>query len=133
MPASFADRPVSVRVYPERIVVAGEGQIICEHRRVSALPNERVRPPFSTGGTVWRSFSASREALRNRAPFAELAAAFRPLQQRMLKTRGGDREMVEILVLVLQHDERAVLTAVELALEAGASEDAYSEPAAPLG
>ena len=46
--------------------------------------------------------------------------AFRALQQRMLKTPGGDREMVEILSLVLQHDEQAVLTAVELALEAGA-------------
>jgi hypothetical protein len=59
-------------------------------------------------------------ALRNGAPFAELPPAFRTLQQRMLKTRGGDREMVEILALVLQHDEQAVLTAVELALEAGA-------------
>ena len=38
----------------------------------------------------------------------------------MLKRPGGDREMVEILALVLQHDEQAVLTAVELALEAGA-------------
>ena len=37
----------------------------------------------------------------------------------MLKTPGGDREMVEILALVLQHDEQAVLAAVELALEAG--------------
>jgi hypothetical protein len=37
----------------------------------------------------------------------------------MLKTPGGDREMVEILALVLQHDEQAVLTAVEMALEAG--------------
>jgi hypothetical protein len=38
----------------------------------------------------------------------------------MLKTPGGHREMVEILALVLQHDEQAVLTAVELALDAGA-------------
>jgi hypothetical protein len=58
--------------------------------------------------------------LRNGAPFAEMPPAFRALQQRMLKTPGGDREMVEILALVLQHDEQAVLTAVELALEAGA-------------
>jgi len=28
VPASFANRPVSVRVYPERIVVAAEGQVI---------------------------------------------------------------------------------------------------------
>jgi hypothetical protein len=42
------------------------------------------------------------------------------LQQRLLKAPGGDREMVEILALVLQHDEQAVLAAVELAIEAGA-------------
>jgi hypothetical protein len=42
-PASFANRPVSVRVSPERIVVGGEGQIVCEHRRVSpALTNGRA-------------------------------------------------------------------------------------------
>ena len=34
-------------------------------------------------------------------------------------TTRGDREMVEILALVLQHNEQAVLSAVELALEAG--------------
>ena len=58
--------------------------------------------------------------MRNGAPFVELPPAFRALQQRMLKTPGGDREMVEILALVLQHDEQAVLAAVELTLEAGA-------------
>ena len=72
----------------------------------------------------WRHYLAVIQrkpgALRNGAPFAELPPAFRTLQQRMLKTPGGDREMVEILALVLQHDEQAVLTAVEMALEAGA-------------
>ena len=34
VPASFANRPVSVWLYPERIVVAAEGQAIYEHRRV---------------------------------------------------------------------------------------------------
>jgi hypothetical protein len=28
VPASFANRPVSVRVYPERIIIAAEGQIV---------------------------------------------------------------------------------------------------------
>ena len=37
----------------------------------------------------------------------------------MLKHPGGDREMVEILALVLHHDEQAVLCAVEVALDAG--------------
>jgi hypothetical protein len=37
----------------------------------------------------------------------------------MLRKPGGDREMVDILALVLHHDEQAVLTAVELALTEG--------------
>ncbi|WVX50770.1 hypothetical protein ROLI_043160 [Roseobacter fucihabitans] len=44
---------------------------------------------------------------------------FRRLQNHMLRKEGGDREMVDILSLVLHHDESAVLRAVELALEAG--------------
>lgn len=72
----------------------------------------------------WRHYLAVIQrkpgALRNGAPFAELPPAFRALQQRMLSKSGGDREMVDILALVLQHDEQVVLAAVELALEAGA-------------
>ncbi|WP_157081340.1 IS21 family transposase, partial [Novosphingobium naphthalenivorans] len=34
VPASFANRPVSLRVYPDWIVIAAEGQILCEHRRI---------------------------------------------------------------------------------------------------
>ena len=34
VPASFANRPVSVRVYADRLVVAAEGQFIAEHRRI---------------------------------------------------------------------------------------------------
>lgn len=34
VPESFANRPVSVRVYPKRIVVAAEGRILCEHPRI---------------------------------------------------------------------------------------------------
>ena len=121
VPASFANRPVSVRVYPERVVVAAEGQIVCEHARVFARSHERKS---TTTVFDWRHYLAVIQrkpgALRNGAPFAELPPAFRALQQRMLKTPGGDREMVEILALVLQHDEQAVLAAVELALEAGA-------------
>ena len=120
VPASFANRPVSVRLYPERIVIVAEGQIVCEHERVFIRSHDR------TSVTVydWRHYLAVIQrkpgALRNGAPFTELPPAFKTLQKRMLKTPGGDREMVEILALVLHHDEQAVLTAVELALEAGA-------------
>ena len=58
-------------------------------------------------------------ALRNGAPFLELPPGFKQLQDHMLRKPGGDREMVDILALVLHHDEQAVLTAVELALADG--------------
>ena len=119
VPASFANRPVSLRVYPDRVVLVAEGQAIGEHRRVFARSHDH------RGETVydWHHYLSVVQrkpgALRNGAPFAEMPDAFRLLQQHLLKTPGGDREMVEILALVLQHDEQAVLTAVELALEAG--------------
>jgi hypothetical protein len=34
VPASFANRPVSVRLYAERVVVSAEGQVIAEHNRI---------------------------------------------------------------------------------------------------
>ena len=120
VPASFANRPISLRVYPERIVIAAEGQVLCEHRRIIE------RSHHSMGKTVydWRHYLAVIQrkpgALRNGAPFAGMPDGFRRLQEHLLKRSGGDREMVEVLALVLQHDEQAVLCAVELALEAGA-------------
>jgi hypothetical protein len=119
VPASFANRPVSLRIYPERIVMVAEGQLLCEQRRIIERSHK------GPGRTVydWRHYLAVIQrkpgALRNGAPFAELPDAFRQLQGQLLKRPGGDREMVEILALVLQHDEQAVLCAVELALEAG--------------
>ncbi|EJK80297.1 MULTISPECIES: IS21 family transposase [Rhizobium] len=119
VPASFANRPVSLRVYPDRIVVAAEGLIICEHRRIIG------RSHGGLGQTTydWRHYLAVVQrkpgALRNGAPFTELPDAFRTLQQHLLKKPGGDREMVDILALVLLHEEQAVLSAVEMALKAG--------------
>jgi hypothetical protein len=119
VPASFANRPVSLRIYPDRLVVAAEGQILCEHTRIiernHKLPAKTIYD--------WRHYLAVVQrkpgALRNGAPFLELPPAFKQLQDHMLRKPGGDREMVDILALVLQHDEQAVLIAVELALAEG--------------
>ena len=120
VPASFANRPVSLRVYPERIVVVAEGQVLCEHARLIDRSHDRQ------GRTVydWRHYLAVIQrkpgALRNGAPFVDLPEGSKKLQQHLLKHPGGDREMVEILALVLHHEEEAVLCAVESALNAGA-------------
>jgi len=119
VPAAFANRPVSVRVYAERIVVVAEGQKIAEHPRV--IQRCKSKP----GKTIfdWRHYLTVLQrkpgALRNGAPFQELPEGFKVLQEQLIKQPGGDREMAEILALVLHHDEDAVLSAVELALESG--------------
>jgi hypothetical protein len=101
------------------LAVAAEGNILCEHARI--IDRSHHKP----GRTIydWRHYLAVVQrkpgALRNGAPFLEMPEAFRQLQGHLLKRLGGDREMVEILSLVLHHDEQVVLQAVELALEAG--------------
>ncbi|MGH8114149.1 MAG: IS21 family transposase [Rhodanobacteraceae bacterium] len=118
VPASLANRPVSVRLYADRVVVVADGQVMAEHRR-------RINRSHDAGQTFydWHHYLGVLErkpgALRNGAPFAELPEGFRRLQATLLQQPGGDREMVEILALVLDYDEQAVLAAVELALEAG--------------
>jgi transposase len=119
VPASFANRPVSVRLYADRLVFAAEGQFIAEHARVIERSHGRGRTIYD-----WRHYLSVLQrkpgALRNGAPFVDLPDGFKRLQAILLRRLGGDREMVEILALVLHHDEEAVLTAVELALESGA-------------
>lgn len=121
VPASYANRIVSLRVYADRLVIVAEDQHLAEYPRV--FTRDHTRP----GRTVydWRHYLAVLQrkpgALRNGAPFATLPESFRRLQTLLLKRPGGDREMVDILALVLHHDEQAVVCAVELALESGSA------------
>lgn len=101
VPASFANRRVSLHVYPERLVVVAEGQTVCEHAR--SIDRSHRKP----GKVIydWRHYLAVIQrkpgALRNGAPFTEMPDVFRQLQDDMLRKDGGDREMVDILSLVL--------------------------------
>jgi len=117
VPASFANRPVSLRVYPDRLVIVAEANVIATHERVFC------RDHSTSGKTIydWRHYLSVVQrkpgALRNGAPFSDLPEGFRRLQARLLKRPGGDREMVDILALVLLHDERLVEQAVTEALQ----------------
>ena len=119
VPASFANRRVSLRVYPNRLVVVAEGHVVCTHDRI--IDRSHRKP----GQVVydWRHYLAVIQrkpgALRNGAPFTQMPEGFRKLQDHMLVRTDGAKEMVDVLSLVLHHDEDVVLCAVELALEAG--------------
>jgi transposase len=119
VPSSFANRPISLRVYADRLVIVAEAQVIAEHQRVFA------RDHSVPGKTMydWRHYLSVVQrkpgALRNGAPFAELPDSFKRLQRKLLKRRGGDREMANILALVLLHDEQLVEQAVATSLATG--------------
>lgn len=119
VPAAFANQAISLRVYAGRLVMVAEAGVIAEHPRVF------TRDHSGAGKTVydWRHYLAVVQrkpgALRNGAPFAELPDSLKQLQSRLLKRPGGDREMADILALVLHHDEQQVLQAVAVSLQQG--------------
>ena len=119
VPASFANRPVSLRVYAAQLDIVAEAQVVATHQRVFSRDKN---PP---GKTIydWHHYLAVVQrkpgALRNGAPFQELPLSFQKLQQQLLKQPGGDRDMVDILALVLHHDEQKVEQAIETALVNG--------------
>ena len=119
VPAAFANRPVSLRAYAARLLVVAEAQLIAEHPRFF---NRDHKGPGKTRYD-WRHYLAVVQrkpgALRNGAPFTELPRSFKRLQSMLLKRPGGDREMVDILALVLHHDEQKVEQAIDLALSSG--------------
>jgi hypothetical protein len=119
VPASFANRVISLRVYADKLVIVAEAQCVAEHQRVFHRNHD------SPGKTIydWRHYLAVVQrkpgALRNGAPFNELPPPMKQLQAKLLKNLGGDREMADILALVLLHDEQQVMTAIEQALASG--------------
>lgn len=119
VPAAFANRPISLRVYADHLVIVAEAQVVAEHGRVF------TRDHNQQGRTIydWRHYLSVLQrkpgALRNGAPFKGLPDAFLQLQRQLLKHPGGDREMVEVLALVLQHEESLVEQAVVEALGSG--------------
>ena len=119
VPSTYANRVVSLRVYADHLIVVAETTVITKHQRVFS------RDHGTPGKTIydWRHYLAVLQrkpgALRNGAPFLEMPEHFRQLQNKLLKRPGGDREMADILALVLLHDETLVEEAVVAALVTG--------------
>jgi hypothetical protein len=108
-----------LRVYPERLVIVAEARVVAEHARVFS----RDKGPHGQTVYDWRTISPSPSV--NPAPCAmglpssSCRTASGNCDVRLLKRPGGDREMVEVLALVLLHDEQLVERAVAQALEMG--------------
>ena len=107
----FAGQVVSTRLYPSRVKVVAEGQLVADHERLV----DESRTQYD-----WQHYIALLErkpgALRNGAPFADLPEPLAQLRGALLRERGGDRAMAQVLALVPSLGLQAVLQAVELAL-----------------
>jgi hypothetical protein len=114
VPCSLAGQRVSVRLYPERIVIVAEQSVVAEHVRAS----DRDHVVYD-----WQHYVPLIErkpgALRNGAPFADLPSPLQRLRGALLRREGGDRVMAKVLSAVPSFGLEAVLVAVELVLESG--------------
>jgi len=113
VPCEYAGQMLDTRLYPTRVKVVAADAVVADHGRV-----------FDEGRTQydWQHYVPLLErkpgALRNGAPFADLPAPLSQLRQALLRERGGDRVMAQVLALVPKIGLDDVLVAVSLALEA---------------
>jgi transposase len=114
VPCAWAGHRVSARLYPERVVIVADQDVIAEHPR--AVDRDHV-------SYDWQHYLPLVErkpgALRNGAPFAELPDPLQRLRRALLRHEGGDKVMARVLMAVPTHGLDAVLVAVELVLETG--------------
>lgn len=112
-PCEYAAQVVDTRLYPTRVKVVVGTVVVADHARL-----------FDEGRTQydWQHYIPLLErkpgALRNGAPFTDLPAPLQQLRQALLRERGGDRVMAQVLSLVPGKGLDDVLVAVSLALEA---------------
>jgi len=122
VPAQYAGKNLSLKVYASQIVICHQHQIIAQHPRCFARHDWVFEP--------WHYLSLLKKkpgALRDGRPFKhwDLPQPLLEIKEKYLKQIGGDKDFVQILLLCQQFDLETVSTACELALE----EKAYQLPA----
>ena len=114
VPCAYANRKVSVRLYPEHVDIHDEEGSIAAHPR--SFERGEVRYD-------WRHYidlvDRKPGALRDGAPFEGLPEPLQRLRQALLRRPGGDRMMADVLACVPVHGLEAVEVACELIVESG--------------
>jgi len=112
VPCELARGMVSTRLYPTRVAIVADDQIVAEHERQAGKGKTNYD---------WQHYvplvQRKPGALRNGAPFMDLPEPLGRLRHALLRDPGGDRLMAQVLALVSEAGLDAVLVAVELALE----------------
>lgn len=115
VPCELAGQMVSTRLYPDRVVVVAIDAVVASHDRLT----ERGHILYD-----WQHYiplvARKPGALRNGAPFADMPAPLQQLKLGLMRHKGGDRVMAQVLAAVPSAGLNAVLVAVELVIESGA-------------
>lgn len=114
VPSLLAGKRVSLRAYADRIMVVNDHTIVAQHTRGMGKQGYYFDP--------WHYVPLLERkpgALRNGSPFKHwsLPDALETLKQSYLKRDKGDRDFVQLLLLIQHHGMDAVTTACELAIE----------------
>jgi len=115
VPCEYAKQRISLRVYATRLVMVAQQQVIAEHPRCFKRHSYYFEP--------WHYVPLLAQkpgALRDGAPFEhwELPRSIIKIKETYLKQDKGDRDFVQLLQLMQEHDADTVNSACELALEA---------------
>ncbi len=112
VPTRHVNQVLSLRAYPDRVVLVADTAIVAEHVR-----------SFNRDETFydWQHYidlvAIKPGSLRNGAPFKTMPDSLQILQRHLQRHSGGDRIMAQVLGAVPVHGLEAVLVAVDLALE----------------
>ena len=108
VPSLLAGKRVSLRAYADRIVVVNDHAIVAEH---TGIGKQGYHEP-------WHYVPYGRKpGLRNGAPFKQWYYRILDTLKQTSQRDKGDRDFVQLLLLIKPHGMDAVTTACELAIE----------------
>ena len=116
VPAQYVGKLVSLHAYADRLSIIAEDKVVAQHPRSF----ERDQSIFDAWHYV-PVLMRKPGALRNGTPFKDwdLPPAILKIKAHYLKQTGGDRDFVELLLMIQRYDLESVNIACELALEEG--------------
>jgi hypothetical protein len=113
VPSQFAKQRISLRIYADHVVMVAEGRVIATHQRSFKRDHYQFEP--------WHYVSLLKQkpgALRDGAPFMhwDLPPALVIIKKRYLQRSGGDKDFVELLLLIQTYNMEIVSTACKMAI-----------------
>jgi transposase len=120
VPCEYAGKGVTVRIYGERVELAREGKVVCEHKRCFEKGRYILNPLH-----YLPLLERKPGALRNGRPFLEwkLPEAIRNVWEYLKRYPDWDRQMSRILSVIPIYGMEAVEVACATALEAGTASE----------